>query len=74
MNFRKESYLIIYIAQDIMTMSAKGFLTLITILATILTVLTLAPVATTTSLSNSAFVQGKEKFVADLSVSEVYHQ
>ena len=30
----------------------------------------MAPVATTTSLSNSAFVQGKEKFVADLSVSE----
>lgn len=53
-------------------MSAKGFLALIAILATTLTVLTLAGVAATTSLSNSAFAQeGREKFVANLSVSQV---
>jgi hypothetical protein len=52
-------------------MSAKGFLALIAILATTLTVLTLAAVAATTSLSNSAFAQGREKFVANLSVSQV---
>ncbi len=51
-----------------MTMSAKGFLALIAILATTLTVLTWERAATI-SLSNSAFAQGEEKFVADLSVS-----
>jgi hypothetical protein len=51
-------------------MFTKEFLAVITILAATLTILTLA-VATTTSLSNSAFAQGGEKFVADLSVSQV---
>ena len=53
-------------------MSTKGFLRLIAILGTIITVLTLGAVAATTSISNSAFAQGgREKFVADLSVSQV---
>jgi hypothetical protein len=53
-------------------MSTKGFLAVIAILSTTLTVLTLGAVADTTSLSNSAFAQGvREKFVADLSVSQV---
>jgi hypothetical protein len=51
-------------------MFTKEFLAVITILASTLTILALA-VATTTSLSNSAFAQGGEKFVADLSVSQV---
>jgi hypothetical protein len=55
-----------------MSMSAKGFLILITILGTTLTVLILAAVAATTTFSNSAFAQGgREKFVANLSVSQV---
>ncbi len=53
-------------------MSAKGFLALIAILATIITVLTLGAVADTITSSNSAFAQGgREKFVANLSVSQV---
>ena len=64
--------LINYIAQDIVTMSEKGFLALIAILSTTLTVLTLGAVAYTTTFSNSAFAQGgREKFDADLSVSQV---
>ena len=64
--------LINYIAQDIVTMSEKGFLALIAILSTMITVLTLGAVADTTSISNSAFAQGgREKFDADLSVSQV---
>ena len=50
-------------------MSSKEFLALIAILITTLTTLTLAD--TTTSFTNSAFAQGAEKFVADLSVSQV---
>ena len=50
-------------------MSSKEFLALIAILTTTLTTLTLA--AVTTSFTNSAFAQGAEKFVADLSVSQV---
>ncbi len=53
-------------------MSTKGFLILIAILGTTLTVLTLVAVAATTTFSNSAFAQGgREKFVANLSVSQV---
>ena len=51
-------------------MSTKESLALIAILATILTILTLT-VPTTTSFSNLALAQGGEKFVADLSVSQV---
>ena len=50
-------------------MSTEEFLALIAILATTLTTLTLA--AATTSFTNSASAQGAEKFVADLSVSQV---
>src|SRR5215212_403130 len=50
-------------------MSTKEFLALIAILITTLTTLTLA--AATTSFTNSVFAQGAEKFVADLSVSQV---
>lgn len=50
-------------------MSTKEFLVLIAILTTTLTTLTLA--AATTSFTNSVFAQGAEKFVADLSVSQV---
>jgi CHRD domain-containing protein len=50
-------------------MSTKEFLALIAILSITLATLTLS--ATTTSFTNSAFAQGAEKFVADLSVSQV---
>jgi hypothetical protein len=50
-------------------MFTKEFLSLIAILTITLTTLTLA--AATTSFTNSAFAQGAEKFVADLSVSQV---
>jgi hypothetical protein len=50
-------------------MSTKEFLALIGILSITLATLTLS--ATTTSFTNSAFAQGAEKFVADLSVSQV---
>lgn len=50
-------------------MSIKEII-IIAILATTLTILTWERAATI-SLSNSAFAQGREKFVADLSVSQV---
>jgi hypothetical protein len=66
------AYLINYIAQDIVTMFTKGFLAVIAILVITLTVLTLGAVLDTTTFSNSAFAQGgRERFVADLSVSGV---
>jgi hypothetical protein len=49
-------------------MSIKEFFIVIAILVTTLTILTWERAATI-SLSNSAFAQGEEKFVADLSVS-----
>ena len=52
-------------------MTEKGLLASIAILATTLMILTLATAAPSTSIANTAFAQGTEKFFADLSVAEL---